>query len=276
MTITPTVASVANLRAQYFSYQTNPTNNTIYINVRIYNDDTKSVALSSVSAKYWYTFEGTNQTETAVVDWAGKQPSGQAITSNTLAAVNTISQSGQTRVEITTFNPNAGSIAPGEYAEFHVRVYKNDWSNYNMSNDYSFGTQTAFQNWQQVTLYYNGSKVWGLEPGQLGLLLVSKTTPIPAEPLSENNSYNFPNPCQDSTTIRFSLEKPADVNIGIYDLAGKKVWGKDLQSAATRAGVNYLTWNTVNDMDTLVANGIYVLKISADGKLVTKKVAVVR
>jgi hypothetical protein len=42
---------------------------------------------------------------------------------------------------------------------------KNDWSNYDETNDYSFdATKTAFSDWNRVTLYRNGVLVWGIEP----------------------------------------------------------------------------------------------------------------
>jgi len=278
-TATPTQTSLpaANLRAQYFSYHTDSVNNTIYINVRIYNDGTESVTLSNVTAKYWYTFEGSGA-EVVEIDDVHKQPSGQDLKLYTSAEIQIISQSGQDRVQITSFGSGADSLATGEFVEVHLRVHKTDWTNYSLTNDYSFGTQTEFQNWQQVTLYYSGTKVWGLEPGEVGLLSVRKSTPTPviAEPLSNINTYNYPNPCSGRTSIRFSLEKPVDANITIYDMAGKLVWTKILKTSETRAGINVVVWDILNDFGAEVANGVYILKISADGRLATKKIAVVQ
>jgi cellulose 1,4-beta-cellobiosidase len=42
---------------------------------------------------------------------------------------------------------------------------KADWSNFNEANDYSYDpTKTAYANWDRVTLYRNGTLVWGVEP----------------------------------------------------------------------------------------------------------------
>ena len=45
------------------------------------------------------------------------------------------------------------------------RFAKNDWSNYDERDDYSFDpTKTAYADWSRVTLYRNGVLVWGAEP----------------------------------------------------------------------------------------------------------------
>ncbi|HDQ25287.1 MAG TPA: T9SS type A sorting domain-containing protein [bacterium] len=278
-TWTPTPDVVAAiLRAQYYSYNTNPESNTLYVNVRIYNDGTENASLSSVTAKYWYTFEGTTQSENAVVDWAGKLPSGIGITQYVTTQIQAIEQSEQTRVQVTGFTGEAGSIGPGEYAQVQLRIHKNDWSNYTQTNDYSFGTHGSFIDWNKVTIYFDGVKVWGLEPGEVGYAAVPKHTPAPVmvEPLSAANTYNYPNPCGERTTIRFSLLNSEDVNILISDMTGKTVWNRIITAGEARAGVNYVVWETVNDAGVAVANGIYFLRISAENKVITKKIAVIR
>jgi hypothetical protein len=46
-----------------------------------------------------------------------------------------------------------------------TRMNKSDWQNFNEANDYSYdGTKTSFADWNKVTLYRNGTLVWGVEP----------------------------------------------------------------------------------------------------------------
>ncbi|HRU38841.1 MAG TPA: FG-GAP-like repeat-containing protein [Candidatus Goldiibacteriota bacterium] len=97
-----------------------------------------------------------------------------------------------------------------------------------------------------------------------------------AEEMNEANTYNYPNPCSDKTTIRFSLAAPADVKIMITDLSGKPVWTKSLAAKDTRPGINNVDWNVVNDNNRPAANGVYLLNVFAGDKTVTKKIAVVR
>ncbi len=96
------------------------------------------------------------------------------------------------------------------------------------------------------------------------------------ESLNETNTYNYPNPFKDRTTIRFSLNKPKDVKIVISDVAGKIIWQKNIMIYETRTGINYQEWTGVNDIGLNVANGTYLLKIITDEKTVTKKLVKVK
>jgi len=281
MTLTPTITPVpvpASVRLQYHSYNTNQENNTLFVNFRVYNEDTKNIEMSGITVKYWYTFEGAAQNESAVVDWAGKLPSGEHITQYVTTQIQAIEQSGQTRVQISGFTEAAGSIAPAEYGQVQLRIHKNDWSNYTQTNDYSFGTQSEFIDWIKMTVYYNGVKVWGLEPGEVGYASVPKHTPTPVigKKMSALNTFNYPNPCGGRTTIRFSLDEPQEVRIAVYDINSGLVWQRNMGAEETRTGVNYVVWDAVNEAGAPAANGIYLLRVASGDVTVTKKIAVIR
>jgi hypothetical protein len=168
VTSTPTATVTMNvrLRAQYYSYNTNSQSDTIYVDVRVYNDGTNAASLSSIKARYWYTYEGVAP-EVVEDDSSVKMPSGQHIESNTIGLLYNISYCGQTRAQVTSFDSNSGSIQPGEYVEFHIRVNHTQYSQantYNQLNDYSFGTQGNYIDWNKITLYYDDSLAWGIEP----------------------------------------------------------------------------------------------------------------
>ena len=97
-----------------------------------------------------------------------------------------------------------------------------------------------------------------------------------AEKLSDKNVYNYPNPCSDKTTIRFSLDKNTEVKIIITDASGNVVWQKVLSSAETRIGINNIEWNLVNDAGNKISNGVYILKVISGDVTVSKKIAVVK
>lgn len=96
------------------------------------------------------------------------------------------------------------------------------------------------------------------------------------EDMSDTNTYNYPNPCKGSTTIRFPLTATQEIKIMITDVNGRAVWHKDLSQNDVIAGVNTIQWNCVNDNGVEVANGVYIMKVSSKTKTVTKKIAVVK
>ena len=72
------------------------------------------------------------------------------------------------------------------------------------------------------------------------------------------------------------MSASTDVNIGIYDINGRKVWSRNLNASAVNSGVNYVIWNLQNDQGLEVSNGVYLLTVQAEGKVVRKKVAVIK
>ena len=99
---------------------------------------------------------------------------------------------------------------------------------------------------------------------------------VPAEPISRENTYNYPNPAKDSTTIRFSLDEPTDVEIVIYDAAGRTLWEKALSETETRAGVNRVVWDLVTNTGNDAANGVYIYKVITGSRSITKKIVVLK
>lgn len=111
--------------------------------------------------------------------------------------------------------------------------------------------------------------------GKLGLVGTYRVGVTAA--LSQQNTYNYPNPTRDgNTTIRFPLAAPADVQLRIYDETGGLVWSRDLTAAQTQGGVNTVAWDGRSDSGRPAANGGYILTLRSGGTLITKKIAIVR
>ncbi|MBN1895116.1 T9SS type A sorting domain-containing protein [bacterium] len=80
--------------------------------------------------------------------------------------------------------------------------------------------------------------------------------PIIAETHHFELKPNYPNPFNPKTHIVFYLPKTASVEIGIYDLAGKKV--ETLLHGWSRPGYHYLTWDASE-----YSSGVYFIKASS-------------
>ncbi|WP_127529588.1 glycoside hydrolase family 9 protein [Paenibacillus kobensis] len=147
------------LVAQYKLNNTNATDNTINATFNIKNNGTSAVSLSGLKLRYYFTKDGS-QALNYFIDWA---QIGSANVSG--AFVSTIGNSADTYLEV-SFGAGAGSIAPGgQSGDIQVRITKSDWSNFNESGDYSFDpTKNVFADWNKITLYQNGSLVWGIAP----------------------------------------------------------------------------------------------------------------
>ena len=73
----------------------------------------------------------------------------------------------------------------------------------------------------------------------------------------KNRLYsNYPNPFNPSTTIRYDLHQPADVQIIVYDILGQQV--ATLASGNQTAGYKSVHWNGLNESGNQVSSGIYL------------------
>ncbi|MCF7911568.1 MAG: T9SS type A sorting domain-containing protein [Candidatus Cloacimonetes bacterium] len=79
-----------------------------------------------------------------------------------------------------------------------------------------------------------------------------------------NMVNNFPNPFNPSTTISFSLQNDASIELLIYNLKGQKI--KTLNSGNYLKGTHSILWNGKNNSDNPVSSGIYLYKLEVNGK----------
>ena len=70
---------------------------------------------------------------------------------------------------------------------------------------------------------------------------------------------NFPNPFNQSTTIVFSLRRPARVHIDVHDTNGRLV--RTLMAGYTQDGAHKVMWDGTNDSGNPVASGIYLCRL---------------
>jgi hypothetical protein len=85
---------------------------------------------------------------------------------------------------------------------------------------------------------------------------------------------NYPNPFNPTTTIKFDLPEPAYVTLTIYDVLGHEV--HRLASKKYAAGYHEIVWDGMNAAGRMVSSGLYVYKITAGERVVSKKMMFVK
>lgn len=87
-------------------------------------------------------------------------------------------------------------------------------------------------------------------------------------------SQNYPNPFNPSTRIEYSVGRPGQVEIRIYNLLGEKV--RTLVNEKKQRGSYYVTWDGKNDDGYEVSSGIYFYQICIDEEILAKKMILLK
>jgi len=98
--------------------------------------------------------------------------------------------------------------------------------------------------------------------------------PGPTEAAGLSFGRPVPNPARGSTTLRFTLPRAADVTLGIYDLAGRRL--RQLVSGVTPAGEHLVPWDLRDDAGRAVGGGLYFARLEAGGLTLTEKLTALR
>ncbi len=149
-----------NVILQYRNEDSNAYAKIIYPVFKIVNKGNGSVRLSDISLRYYYTKEGA-AAETYWCDWCTK--------SNTQVSgrfFDMPSPKDDTDRYLQLYlSSDTDSLEPGESVEIKIGFSKNDWTQYNQQNDYSFKqSSNSYIDWSHVTLYVSGRLVYGNEP----------------------------------------------------------------------------------------------------------------
>ena len=86
---------------------------------------------------------------------------------------------------------------------------------------------------------------------------------------------NHPNPFNPRTELRFSLTDPAAVRLEVFDLGGRRVRTL-VDGALYGAGTHGVTWLGRDDGGRALASGIYFARLSADGRVETRKLTLLK
>lgn len=148
------------LTIQAFNGNTSTSTNGISPKFKVVNTGNSAIQLSDVKLRYYYTIDG-EEAQSFWSDWASI---GSANVTSKFVKLATPVAGADYALEV-GFTSAAGTLNAGQSAEIQARFSKNNWSNYNQTNDYSFkASSTQFANHEQVTGYINGQLVWGIEP----------------------------------------------------------------------------------------------------------------
>ncbi len=82
-------------------------------------------------------------------------------------------------------------------------------------------------------------------------------------------AQNYPNPFNPSTTISYTLKSSGTINLRVYDITGRLV--KELVNERKNAGEHVVSFDAGN-----LASGIYIYRLQAEGKILIRKMTLIK
>jgi len=99
--------------------------------------------------------------------------------------------------------------------------------------------------------------------------------PLPGPPAREGFDLScYPNPCNPSATIVFSLPDAGRAKLAVFDAQGRLV--RTLIDGALAGGSHSVVWNGTNESGGRVGSGVYFYRITANKRSDTKKILLLR
>jgi hypothetical protein len=80
---------------------------------------------------------------------------------------------------------------------------------------------------------------------------------------------NYPNPFNGHTNFVFQLQHDSGVDLSIFDLKGNLI--KKIINDFKQSGNHKINWNATNQYGQKISSGVYLFRLSIDGKSNTSK-----
>ena len=129
------------------------------------------------------------------------------------------------------------------------------------------GAGGAIVAWYQTG---NGNDVYVQRLGASGTIPTGVSGPARGPSLAVGQAY--PNPFSATVSLDVQLATPAAVRLDVFDVAGRKVRSMTLSNAMTQR----VEFDGRDDMNRLLASGIYFCRIRALGETITRKMVIAR
>jgi len=85
---------------------------------------------------------------------------------------------------------------------------------------------------------------------------------------------HYPNPFRHETHVEYGLPKASSVDIAIYDVVGRRVYGERIPRASE--GWNQFVFRGKDQNGNALPSGVYFCRVASGGALVTRKIVLVR
>lgn len=155
----PAAAVTEDFEVQYENRAVVPTDNALVPTIKLVDVGNVDIDLRRVTLRYWFTKDTVDQQLLGFCDYA---QIGCDKVSLGFVPVSPARPKADTYLEVKF---TGGTMpAEGTTGGIQIRVHKANYSNFDETNDYSWGTNTTFEPNPRITAYLDGQLVWGTPP----------------------------------------------------------------------------------------------------------------
>jgi hypothetical protein len=133
----------------------------------------------------------------------------------------------------------------------------------------SSGTMAKSVNGEQMQTFY---RRFGTAPPPPPFVFDPKLSEM--LPAQSRLSYNYPNPFNPETVIRYTLPQAGFTQVIVYNNLGQRI--SILIDQEQQAGVHEVRWDGRDDQGNAVGSGVYFYRIVTNGFTETKKMLLIR
>ncbi|MEX1213064.1 MAG: cellulose binding domain-containing protein [Balneolaceae bacterium] len=160
--------SSADVRLEYKNNETSSSTQSIRPQFILHNDGIQDLNFTDITIRYWFTSEPSGM-DVFVSDAAAVGKSNVEGSFGTSGDMRYLEVSFTPDATIPGWSPGGGTpnLFPGGSSslETKIRIHDDGWNNYNQSNDYSWDQSiTSYTDYDYITVYHQGSLVWGTPP----------------------------------------------------------------------------------------------------------------
>jgi len=113
---------------------------------------------------------------------------------------------------------------------------------------------------------------------EYAILISSKSSSVAEEETGIPGYFellpNFPNPFNNQTMIKYTLSKPAEVSLIIYNILGQKV--RTLVQDEKQSGTMSVAWNGKDETGKEISSGIYFYRLKAGEYSQTRRMVLLK
>lgn len=153
------IVQTGSVKLEMYNGNASSSTNGISVRYKLTNTGSTSINLSTATIRYYYTLDS----EIGQNFWCDWSTIGSSNVIGTFVKMAEPKVAADYYLEI-AFKESAGELNPGQSIEVQGRFSKNDWSNYNQTNDYSFSTNNSYADNNKTTIYLSGNLQSGVEP----------------------------------------------------------------------------------------------------------------